>query len=237
MSLRAKKAGLILLIVVIAIASVGGFFVYRNYLDGRTKNVIAFLRDPKSHSAWCVYAKQRCEGAVFTIPTDGYVGNLWGDSFKLFHTHQGIDIFSGEPSGITPVYAPYDGFVTRLETWKSSLIIRVPEDPLQPGRQIWLYMTHLAYADGTSLVLDRFPPGSMEIPVKAGDLLGYQGDYSGNPARPVGVHLHFSIVLDDGQGSFLNELEFENTIDPSPYFLLPLNGKTNPDQIPLCNAR
>jgi hypothetical protein len=48
------------------------------------------------------------------------------------------------------------------------------------------------------------------------------------------VHLHFSIVLDDGQGSFRNELEFDNTLDPSPYLGLPLNASTNRDTIPVC---
>ncbi len=48
-----------------------------------------------------------------------------------------------------------------------------------------------------------------------GDLLGYQGNYSGNPGNPTGVHLHFSIVRDDGSGKYLNELEFANTLDPS----------------------
>ena len=50
----------------------------------------------------------------------------------------------------------------------------------------------------------------------------------------MGVHLHFSIVLDDGSGRFLNELEIKNTLDPSAYLGLPLNAKTNPDQIPIC---
>jgi len=40
-------------------------------------------------------------------------------------------------------------------------------------------------------------------------------------------HLHFSIVKDDGNGQFLNELKIQNTLDPSPYLGLPLNGKKN----------
>lgn len=53
--------------------------------------------------------------------------------------------------------------------------------------------------------------------MEAGTLLGYQGNYSGDPANPVGIHLHFSIVKDDGQGKFMNETRMENTLDPSPY--------------------
>jgi hypothetical protein len=70
--------------------------------------------------------------------------------------------------------------------------------------------------------------------VQAGDLLGHQGDYSGDPANPVGVHLHFSIVQDDGTGKFRNELEIGNTYDPSPYLGLPLNGRDNPEAVVEC---
>jgi peptidoglycan LD-endopeptidase LytH len=72
--------------------------------------------------------------------------------------------------------------------------------------------------------------------VKSGTLLGYQGNYSGTPNNPVGVHLHFSIVKDNGSGHFLNELEIRNTLDPSLYFNLPLNGKQNKDVIPVCGS-
>jgi len=73
-----------------------------------------------------------------------------------------------------------------------------------------------------------------EIYVEAGTLLGYQGNYSGTAGVPVGVHLHFSIVKDNGSGRFMNELEIENTLDPSPYLGLPLNAKANGGQAPVC---
>ncbi len=55
-------------------------------------------------------------------------------------------------------------------------------------------------------------------------------------ASPVGVHLHFSIVKDNGQGKFLNELDAANTLDPSPYLGLPLNVNENKGQIPVCGS-
>ncbi len=180
-------------------------------------------------------AKTRCSPSTpFLFPTEGYIGFLWDDSFRPGHRHQGIDIFSKEGSGQTPVYAAYSGFLTRLPNWKSSLIIRLPDDPLHPGRQVWTYYTHMADEGGSSYIVDDFPPGTTEVFIEEGTLLGYQGNYSGTPGNPTGIHLHFSIVLDDGQGSFLNELKIQNTLDPSPYFDLPLNGKTNVDQIPSC---
>ena len=211
--------------------------VLRTYLGGRNTDVYAYLRDPSSHKDWEVQAMSRCADAPFLIPTEGYIGYLWQDSFKLFHPHQGIDIFGGTQPGVTPVYAPYNGFLTREPGWKSSLIIRVPQDPLQPDRQVWIYLTHLADPAGTSLIDTHFPPGTSETPVKAGDLLGYQGNYSGDPSNPVGVHLHLSIVRDDGTGHYLNELNIKNTLDPSPYFNLQLNARAASNTPPLCAAR
>jgi hypothetical protein len=116
------------------------------------------------------------------------------------------------------------------------VIVRIPNDPLKPGRQIWTYYTHMADPQGNSFVSSRFPPGTSEQYIEAGTLLGYQGNYSGTPGNPVGVHLHFSIVQDDGNGGYRNELKIENTLDPSPYLGLPLNANTNPDGIPVCDA-
>jgi hypothetical protein len=50
------------------------------------------------------------------------------------------------------------------------------------------------------------------------------------------MHLHFSIVLDDGQGNFRNELQIDNTLDPSPYLGLAVNAATAGDQPVTCAA-
>jgi murein DD-endopeptidase MepM/ murein hydrolase activator NlpD len=168
------------------------------------------------------------------MPTDGYIGFLWGDSFRPGHKHQGLDIFGGEQPGVTPVVAAYSGYLTRLPDWKSSLIIRIPSDPLFPGRQIWTYYTHMASTDGLSFISEQYPPGTNEVFVEAGTFLGYQGNYSGDSLNPTGVHLHFSIVKDDGQGSFRNELKLANTYDPSPYLGMSLNASQNREQIVVC---
>lgn len=214
---------------------VGGYFLLRNPSNaGRTAQVMAWIRNPEAHPDWAVRAGERCGSAPFLLPTDGFVGFLWGDSFYIGHTHQGVDIFGGTQPGQVKVIAASDGYLTRLPEWKSSLIVRVPSDPLQPGRQIWVYYTHLADEDGNSLIDAAFPAGTTEKPIKAGTVLGYQGNYSGTPGKPVGVHLHFSIVQDDGSGHFKNELEVANTLDPSPYLGLPLNASTNAGILPIC---
>lgn len=202
----------------------------------RSAKVVEWLQNPEEHTDWAIQANTQCAAAPFQLPTNGLIGYLWGDSFRLGHSHQGIDIFGGSEPGVTPVYAAYDGYLTRLSDWKSSVIIRIPNDPLQPGRQIWTYYTHMADKNGNSYIVADFPPGSNEVYVKAGTLLGYQGNYSGTSGNPTGVHLHFSIVLTDSDGNFKNELEIKNTLDPSPYFGLPLNGKENKDTVPVCTS-
>jgi murein DD-endopeptidase MepM/ murein hydrolase activator NlpD len=229
-----KKFGVILLSVGLVAALVGGYFLFFDpaHSRNRTRYVVQFIRHPEEHADWKIAALSRCGEAPFVFPTEGMLGYLWNDSFQTGHRHQGIDIFSGTDVGITPVYAAYDGYLTRLADWKSSVILRIPSDPLHPGTQIWTYYTHMADADGNSLISAHFPTGSSEIFVPAGTFLGFMGDFSGTPGQPVGVHLHFSIVRDDGSGHFTNELQITNTLDPSPYLGLPLNAE-NPPALPI----
>lgn len=215
-----------------------GGYVYWIYRPNAARLLTfrTWMRDPASHVNWRLVSGSRCGSAPFIFPTDGFVGFLWGDSMRWNHIHQGIDIFAGTDIGITRVIAAYPGYLTRLPDWKSAVIVRVPSDPFQPDRQIWLYYTHMADENGNSFIADEFPAGTTEKFIEAGTLLGYQGDYSGDPKNPVGVHLHFSIVKDDGNGQFKNELEIKNTLDPSPYLGLPLNGYENHDTIPVCDS-
>jgi len=228
---------LLLFISILVIAAlVGGYFLYRGSAAGasRALRVRAWLHDPQAHPEWSVQAGERCGQAPFMLPTNGLIGFLWDDSFRLGHHHQGLDIFGGEGVNQTPVIAAYPGYLSRLPDWKSSVIIRIPQDPLDPQRQVWAYYTHMADSQGNSFIVSEFPAGAHEVYVEAGALLGYQGNYSGDPDNPTGVHLHFSIVLDDGAGQFLNELEIENTLDPSPYLGLPVNANTNQGELPVC---
>lgn len=226
-----KPTRILLAGLFVALLTVAGYWVYRRYANRsteRTLRLLEWLNHPENHPGWAFQAGSRCGKAPFLIPTDGLIGYLWGDSFQIGHPHQGIDIFGGTTVGKTPVVAAYAGYLTRLPGWKASLIVRIPSDPFDPQRQIWMYYTHLADPQGNSTIAVDFSPGTAELPVAAGTLLGYQGNYSGTPGNPTGVHLHFSIVKDDGKGRFLNELEIQNTLDPSPYLGLSLDAAQNP---------
>ena len=230
-----KMWKILLVIAIAGLIMLAGYLIIRRvFRPIRYVRVIEWIRNAKSHPEWAVTALDSCDNAPFIFPTDGYIGFLWGDSFRPGHSHQGLDIFSGTKTGITPVVAAYDGYLTRMPNWKASIIIRIPNDPLNPEQQIWSYYTHMADDLGNSYIVDQFPAGTSESFVEAGTLLGYQGNYSGSPGNPTGIHLHFSIVKDDGLGRFLNELEIKNTMDPSPYFNLDLNARTNRDVIPVC---
>lgn len=211
-------------------------YLYYNFrrTSARTMQVFDWLRDPASRPELMMRVRTVCGDAPFIFPTDGLIGFIWGDSFRPGRHHQGIDIFAGTDVGITPVIAAYPGYLTRQADWKSSVIIRVPDDPLQPGRQIWVYYTHMADPQGDSFISEEFPMGTFEVFVEAGTFLGLQGNYSGDANNPVGVHLHLSVVKDDGFGNFRNELDINNTYDPSPYLGLPLNANENVDTVPTC---
>lgn len=240
MNRRFLKFSLIPLTLLAALLAAYFLYPWLKTNAARTSRLLTWLRESAAHPDWAVRAGETCGDAPFQMPTSGYIGYLWGDTFKLGQRHQGLDIFGGGEPGQTPVLAAYPGYLTRLPDWKSTVVIRIPDDPLQPGRQIWLYYTHIATADGSPLIDDAFPPGTSEVFIGAGTLLGYQGNYSGDPGNPVGVHLHFSIVLDGGAdethptGQIRNELDIRNTLDPSPYLGLVLNAGQNRGEIPLC---
>lgn len=224
---RIARRSLHILVILILISIVVLISLQRELGDPRSRSFVRWLwGDAQERESLVVLQREACPGAPFILPADGFIGLLYEDPrgpYSERKPHQGIDIFSNAEAGIEPVYAAYDGYVTREATWRSSLIMRVPEDPLGSQGQIWLYYTHLADRNGNDFIVAEFPPGTVERFVEQGTLLGYTGNYNGDALRQVGVHLHFSIVKDDGSGRYRNELEFDNTIDPSPYLGMNLN--------------
>lgn len=237
LGLRGRKIMWIVLPIVLAVLAAGAYLYFTRYVNsGRWARFAEIRTDPQVFAQYAIPAGARCEGAPFAFPTRGVILGLWDQSYHIGHRHAGLDIFSGTEPGVTPVYAAYPGYLSRLPDWRASLIIRIPSDPLQPERQIWTYYTHLANVNGQSFISEQFPAGTSEVYVEAGTLLGYMGDFSGEPGNPTGLHLHFSVVKDDGQGHFTNELRIGNTYDPSPYFKMNLNNNHNRNEIPLCEG-
>jgi hypothetical protein len=221
-----------IVIVGSAVLILAGVWVWQLFRYSPTRDqLIAWVTNPASRSALTTDMQTPCPGAPFRLPSKGFVGFLYGDNtspYTPFNPHPGVDVFGDGDPGMVPVYAAYDGYLTRLSGWISAVIIRIPHDPLDPTRQIWTYYTHMASESGdTSYISAEFPAGTSEKFVKQGTLLGYQGLYNGT-AGAITMHVHFSVVLSDPDGSFRNEERFGNTIDPSPYFGLNLNAGKNP---------
>jgi murein DD-endopeptidase MepM/ murein hydrolase activator NlpD len=227
------KKGLLVLggVVVLAGGGIVVLYVYSQSQSNSAKYIDRWFDDKSSRSVLSTVQREPCPGAPFLLPSDGLVGLLWRDSavpYNILRRHSGLDIFGDGEPGSVPVYAAYEGYLTRLPDWKASVIIR-HDDPLQPGRTIWTYYTHMAARDGSeSFVVDDFPPGTSEAWVKQGTLLGYQGEYNGDGLFAIGLHIHFSIVKSEPDGSFKNESHPGNTLDPSPYLGMDLNIKSKP---------
>src|SRR4030042_1035565 len=95
-----------LLLVPVVIVAIGtaAVFLYANYHPSglRAVRVFAWLRSPEPDDGRVMHIGDRCGDAPFTFPTTGIAGFLWGDSFRLGHRHQGIDIFGGNGVNIQP---------------------------------------------------------------------------------------------------------------------------------------
>ena len=227
--IRRRRFWLVLALI-IAVNALIAFLVYQELQSDSNDHIARWFGEPQARPDLITQRTEPCPDAPFLLPSPGFIGLLWRDParpYNLLRRHTGIDIFGDGGEGEVPVVAVYDGYLTRLDDWRSTVIIR-HDDPLQPGRTIWTYYTHMADRTGArSFVLDDFPPGTSEVFVEQGTLLGYQGTFSGS-GPPVGLHVHMSIVTTDEDGTFKNEAVLGNTLDPSPYFGLPLNIDDEP---------
>ncbi|MEQ8674151.1 MAG: M23 family metallopeptidase [Aggregatilineales bacterium] len=227
-----KRMALILGAIILISGAIGGFTYLQLARSNSGAPIGEWFRTREGRSALITENTAPCANAPFLLPSTGFIGLLWRDPigpYNILRRHSGVDIFGNGAPGEVPIVAVYDGYLTRLDEWLSTVIIR-HDDPLQPGRTIWTYYTHMANRDGTESFIDEaFPRGTSEQFVEQGTLLGYQGEYAGN-APPVGLHVHLSIVLSEEDGSFKNEAILSNTLDPSPYFGLPLNIADLPDR-------
>jgi peptidoglycan LD-endopeptidase LytH len=234
----------IVTVIVLVVGVVVGGYLFVRYAGRFTSNSLPPIRqwfeNPGSRAELATVQRGvACPGAPFILPSDGLIGLLWNDPaspYTITTTHSGIDIFGDGEPGEVPIYAAYAGYLSRLESWISTVIIR-HDDPLEPGRTIWTYYTHMASRDAReSFIVDDFPPGTSDEPVEQGTLLGYQGEYAGEGAAPIGLHLHFSIVLSEPEGGFRNEARVANTLDPSPYFGMNVNIAGWPERPIRCKS-
>jgi hypothetical protein len=162
-----------------------------------------------------------CPGAPWRLPTNSDLGMWW-------ITYQFAFMGEGYQNSV-PVYAVADGLLLRRTDWDDSVAIQ-HDDPVNQGEKVWTFYGGMAPGEGQpSFVVLDFPPGSVDVPVKAGQLLGYQGMWSGDGDAPIWVHLHFAVVPALEDGSFPDAIvslipegerdksEPQFALDPSPY--------------------
>ena len=122
-----------------------------------------------------------CPGAPWPLPTAAALGVRW--------YNQTLSLMGVGYDHSVPVYAVADGQLMRRAEWPDAVAI-LHDDPLTPGQSAWAFYGGMSSRDGgVSYVSAVFPPGSTDVPVKAGELLGYQGSY-----RYAWVHLHFAVL-------------------------------------------
>jgi len=159
-----------------------------------------------------------CPGAPWPAPTRGDFGIMWFTR-ELAFLGEGYE-------GTVPVTAVADGLLMRRPEWADAVAIQ-HDDPLRRGEKVWTFYGNMVVsAEDRSLVDVSFPPGTVAVPVRAGQHLGYQGRSWGTEIR--WVHLRFAIApaLEDGSfpaplvGLEGNEVPVPvemRLLDPSPY--------------------
>ncbi|MGC9398227.1 MAG: glycosyltransferase family 39 protein [Anaerolineae bacterium] len=152
----------------------------------------------------------RCPDAPWRLPSASQLGMWWYNKALGF---MGL----GHQNSV-PVYAVADGLLTRRETWNDAVAIQ-HNDPLHPGKKVWTFYGGMAdSANRQSFVAEAFPPGVENVPVEAGELLGYQGRWW---QGPLWVHVHFAITPARADGTFpaalVNRADERDT--PLPYDL------------------
>lgn len=150
---------------------------------------------------------EACPGAPWRLPSSGVLGVQWKEG--------GLNFYGRGNPGTVPVFAVADGLLTRSADWTGAVAIQ-HDDTLQPGEKVWSYYASMAGANGLdSYIVEDFPPGVTGIPVKAGQLLGYQGWQSGQAMQTAWMHVRFAVVQGTGDGGFPEMLTPENVLDPS----------------------
>jgi hypothetical protein len=187
--------------------------VRRSY---RLVDIIADNKIYKPPAAASTTKIETCPGAPWRLPTDGSLGLTMGiDSIAFYGQGQEASI---------PVYAVADGLLTRPPDRLDAVAI-LHGDPQRPEKKVWVFYGDMADANGTdSFVVQDFPPGSTNIPVKSGQLLGYQGSWRGTPPWPKWVHLSILLVDANPQNTLPKEITSADILDPVPYFGLSVDS-------------
>ena len=113
-----------MLVVITLIGLLLAFVAYRwllpRFSDARSNSnpvIERWFTDPSSRpELTTTMNRTNCPAAFFSLPSDGLIGLLWDDPappYTVFNPHTGIDVFGDGAAGTVPVYAAYDGLLSR----------------------------------------------------------------------------------------------------------------------------
>jgi hypothetical protein len=194
----------------------------------RLADIVADNLVYRPHERILTKSVESCPGAPWRLPSDGSLGVRSTDG-QVHFLGQGKE-------GSIPVYAVADGSLTRLRGWVDAVAV-LHEDPLRAGKKVWAVYGGMAAANSTdSFIVEDFPAGSRDIPVQSGQLLGYQGTWSGTPLWRTWIHTSFAITQAAQNEVFSKTLTLPNILDPVPYLGLSLRAGNENLQSLKCRA-
>lgn len=151
---------------------------------------------------------ESCPSSKWRLPSDASLGVQWGDDV--------LSLFGRSSEGNIPVYAVADGSLTRPDDWTDGVAI-LHQDPIDSSKTIWAIYGGMANASGETLVLEEFSTGAKDIPIKAGQLLGYQGTWSGTSQWPMWKHASFILLDAYGSVTFPRDSASVTFLNPAAY--------------------
>lgn len=166
--------------------------IYDNYVATNIK-ADSLMFTPKDPDVGNYPIERNCPQKPWQIPTEAHMGLFWynGQLLMMGDGHQGE----------IPVYAVADGWLYQFADWQTAVAIQ-HIDPFEPNRMIWSFYGDLAPAfDAENAFIESQFKSADGIPVKAGDLIGFQGGWLGSNQQ-TWTHARFSLVPADEDGSF-----------------------------------
>ena len=171
--------------------------IYENYYAAHIRaDTLIFI--PKEADIGRYPRNRVCPDRPWKIPTDANMGMFW-------YNRQLLMMGDGR-EGEVPVFAIADGWLYQFPEWQTAVAIQ-HEDPLNSNQMIWSFYGDLAPAFNydQAFIESRFIHGA-GVPVKSGDLIGYQGGWLGSNQQTWN-HVRFALLPAEEDGSFPEALK------------------------------
>lgn len=171
------------------------------------------------HKSQSIDTPISCPKDVWDLPTMASLG---------YQYHDGILILYGAGvEGRVPVKAVADGRVYRPRSFPDGSLILVHDDPFQPGEQVIVLFDDMRSYRGTEIYIpDEFPVGAAGILVRKGEVIGYQGMWSGTPMKQDWLHVNLGVAPYDQAYLSNFDLLKAQLVNPDAYFGVIIDANT-----------